>query len=123
MIELSGDEMVPLFKQHLKVLRQGRNAIWAQVTASRKTIEQSRALLVQIDEQINRIERELGWLGADRNWTRPPEVDANFVVKGQRVCCAKSEFSFDLRGLGLFSSPRIRLQRVRCRADQTPGQA
>jgi hypothetical protein len=59
--ELSGDEMVALFKQHLKVLSEGRNAIWAHIRASREMIEQSRALIVQIDEQIKRIERELGW--------------------------------------------------------------
>jgi hypothetical protein len=58
---LSGDEMIVLFKQHLKVLREGRDAIWEHITASRNTIEQSRALIVQIDEQINQIERELGY--------------------------------------------------------------
>jgi hypothetical protein len=30
-------------------------------------IEQSRRLMMQIDEQINRIERELGWLGGDQS--------------------------------------------------------
>jgi hypothetical protein len=61
--ELSGDEMVVLFKQHLKVLREGRNAIWTHITASREMIARSRALILQIDEQINQIERELGWFG------------------------------------------------------------
>jgi hypothetical protein len=58
---LSGDERVVLFKQHLKFLREGRDAIWEHITASRQPIEQS--LIVQIDDQINRIEGELGWFG------------------------------------------------------------
>jgi septal ring factor EnvC (AmiA/AmiB activator) len=61
--DLSGDEMVSLFKQHLKVLREGRDAISAHIAASQETIKQSQALIVQIDEQINRMERELGWFG------------------------------------------------------------
>jgi hypothetical protein len=61
--DLSGDEMVSLFKQHLKVLREGRDAVSAHIAASREMIERSRVLMVQIDEQITRIERELGWFG------------------------------------------------------------
>ena len=59
MTDLSGDEMVTLFKQNLKFLREGRDAVSALIAASQETIEQSRALIVQIDEQINRMEREL----------------------------------------------------------------
>jgi hypothetical protein len=40
-------------------LPEGRDAIWGHITASRNTIEQSRVLIVQIDEQINGVEREL----------------------------------------------------------------
>jgi hypothetical protein len=61
--DLSGDEMVALFRRQLKVLREGRDAVSAHITASQETIKQSRALLVQLDEQINRMERELGWVG------------------------------------------------------------
>jgi hypothetical protein len=59
--ELSGDEMTALFKQHLQFLREGRDAVSAHITASQETIKQSRVLIVQIDEQISRMERELGW--------------------------------------------------------------
>jgi hypothetical protein len=69
--ELSGDEMVVLFKQHVKVLREGRDAIWEHITASRHTNEQSRALIVQIDEQISQMERELG-LGSDQCLRKQP---------------------------------------------------
>jgi hypothetical protein len=61
--ELSGDEMVVLFKQHLKALREGRDAVSAHITASHEMIKQSRALIVQLDEQIKRMECELGWFG------------------------------------------------------------
>jgi hypothetical protein len=61
--DLSNDERVSLFRQHLKLLRDGREAVLAHITASRETIERSRALIEQIDEQINRMERELGLFG------------------------------------------------------------
>jgi hypothetical protein len=56
--------MVVLFRRHLQVLREERDAILAQITASRGMIAQSRAVIVQIDEQIKRIERELRWFGS-----------------------------------------------------------
>ena len=61
--ELSGDEMVLLFKQHLKFLREGRDDVRARITASLEMIERSCALIVQVNEQINWMERELGWFG------------------------------------------------------------
>jgi hypothetical protein len=51
--------MVVLFKQHLKDLREGPNAVLAQLTASQEVIERSQALIVQIDEQISQMECEL----------------------------------------------------------------
>jgi hypothetical protein len=56
----SDDEVIELFRQHLKFLRETREDTLAQIATSREMIEQSRALIVLIDEQINRIERELG---------------------------------------------------------------
>jgi hypothetical protein len=50
---------VELAREHLRALRAGREDALAQIEASREMIEQSRALIVQIDEQNNRIEREL----------------------------------------------------------------
>jgi hypothetical protein len=61
--DASGDEMVVLFKQRLTFLREGREAVLAHITASREMIERSSALIVQIDEQINWMEREIGWVG------------------------------------------------------------
>jgi hypothetical protein len=61
--DLSNDERLSLFKQHLKVLREGRDTVLAHITASQETIKRSRVLIEQIDEQINRMERELGWFG------------------------------------------------------------
>jgi hypothetical protein len=63
MTDLSNKEMVRLFKQHLEGLREGCDAVSEHITASQETIKQSRALLVQLDEQINQMERELGWFG------------------------------------------------------------
>jgi hypothetical protein len=71
--DLSGDEMVALLKQHLKVLREGRDAVSAHIAASQETIKQSRVLIVQIDEQISRMERELGWFGGHAR--RGPETE------------------------------------------------
>jgi hypothetical protein len=53
------DKVVEQFTEHLRALRAGREDALAQIAASQETIEQSRALIVQIDEHINRIEREL----------------------------------------------------------------
>jgi hypothetical protein len=63
MTELSDVEIIDLFRQQLKVLREWRNNISAHITASQEMIKQSRALIVQLDEQINQMERELRWLG------------------------------------------------------------
>jgi hypothetical protein len=72
--DLSGDEVITLFKQHLKVLREGRQAVSAHIAASQETIEQSRALIVQLDEQIGRMERELGWSGGHARRGPEPET-------------------------------------------------
>jgi hypothetical protein len=61
--ELSYVEINDLFRQQIRVLREWRNSISADITASQERIKQSRALLAQLDEQINRMERELGWFG------------------------------------------------------------
>ncbi len=74
MTDLSGDEIITLFKQHLKALREGRDAVSAHIAASQTTIEQSRVLIVQIDEQINRMERELGWFGGHARRGSEPET-------------------------------------------------
>jgi hypothetical protein len=63
MTELSDVEIIDLFRQQLRVLREWRGSISADITASKEMIKQSRALLVQVDEQINQMERELGWFG------------------------------------------------------------
>jgi hypothetical protein len=65
------DEVVELFRQHLKFLREGHEDALAQIATSREMIEQSRAVIVQIDEQINQIERELG-LGSDQCLRKQP---------------------------------------------------
>ena len=62
MTDLSGDEAVALFKQHLNLLRERREIILAQLTTSREMVDQSQRLIAQIDEQIDRMEREIGWL-------------------------------------------------------------
>jgi hypothetical protein len=54
--DLSGDEMATLFRQHLQFLREGRDAI------------------VQINEQINRMERELGLFGGHARRGPEPET-------------------------------------------------
>jgi chromosome segregation ATPase len=54
------DKVIEEFREHLRVLRAGREDALAQIEASRKTIEQSRALIAQLDEQIGQTERELG---------------------------------------------------------------
>jgi hypothetical protein len=59
-IDFSGDEMVALFKQHLMLLRERREMVLAQLIASREMVERSKALIAQIDEQINRMEHEIG---------------------------------------------------------------
>jgi hypothetical protein len=76
MTKLSDGEIIGLFKQHLKVLREGRDSLTAHITASREMITRSRSLVVQIDEQINRIERELGWLGS------PPRSERAATAQG-----------------------------------------
>jgi hypothetical protein len=58
-----GDEVVELFKQHLRFLRATREGTLVQIATSREMIEESRALIVQIDGQINQIERELRLMG------------------------------------------------------------
>jgi hypothetical protein len=63
MTELSDVELIDLFRQQLRVMREWRNTISAHITAGQETIRQSRALLAQVDEQINQMERELGWFG------------------------------------------------------------
>jgi hypothetical protein len=63
--ELSDAHIIGLFKQHLKFVRERHDCILAQNNGKQAMIEQSRALIVQIDEQINRIEGELAWLKAD----------------------------------------------------------
>lgn len=63
MTGLSNGEVIGLFKQHLKVLRERREAALAHIAASQEMIERSRALIAQTDEQINWMERELGWFG------------------------------------------------------------
>jgi hypothetical protein len=63
MTELSEVEMSDLVRQQLRVLREWRNAISTHITASHEMIKQSRVLLAQVDEQINQMERELGWFG------------------------------------------------------------
>jgi hypothetical protein len=55
---------IELFRRHLKFLRERREDAVAQIAASRELIEQSRALIVQIDEQINQIGGELGGTAA-----------------------------------------------------------
>jgi hypothetical protein len=72
--DLSNDEMVALCKEHLKFLRDGRDAASAHIATSQEMIEQSRALIVQIDEQINRMERELGWFGGQARRGPEPET-------------------------------------------------
>jgi hypothetical protein len=62
MTDLSDNEMVTLFKEHLKLLREGRDGVRAHIATSLEMIERSCALIVQIDEQINQMESELGWV-------------------------------------------------------------
>ena len=61
MTKRSDDQVVELFRQHLRVLRERHEGALAHIAASQEMIERSRALIVQIDEQINWMERELGW--------------------------------------------------------------
>jgi hypothetical protein len=63
MTELSDVELNDLFRQQLRVMREWRNTISADITASQERIKQSRVLLAQVDEQIDQMERELGWSG------------------------------------------------------------
>jgi hypothetical protein len=65
---LSDVELIDLFRQQLRVMREWRNSISADITASditasQERIKQSRVMLAQVDEQINQMERELGWFG------------------------------------------------------------
>jgi hypothetical protein len=55
--------MIDVFRQELRMLTEWRDTLSAQIAASQETIEQSRALIVQIDEQIKRMKGELGWFG------------------------------------------------------------
>jgi hypothetical protein len=59
------NEVLELFRQHLRFLRAGREDTLAQIATSQETIERSRAPIVQIDEQIGRIERELRLVGGE----------------------------------------------------------
>jgi hypothetical protein len=68
--EVSIGEVVVLFKQHLELLRGRRDVVWAQLTASQRMVEQSQALIRQIDEQIERMEREIGWATHPRHPNR-----------------------------------------------------
>jgi N-methylhydantoinase B/oxoprolinase/acetone carboxylase alpha subunit len=45
------EEVVELFRRHLRFLRESREDALARIAASRETIERSRELIVQIDEQ------------------------------------------------------------------------
>jgi hypothetical protein len=71
--DLSGDEMVALFDQHLMFLREVRDAVSAHLAASREMIGRS-PLIVQIDEQISRMERELGLFGSHARRGSEPET-------------------------------------------------
>jgi hypothetical protein len=71
--DLSGDEMVALFDQHLTFLREVRDAVWANIAAGREMIGRS-LLIVQIDEQISRMERELGLFGSHARRGPEPET-------------------------------------------------
>jgi hypothetical protein len=72
-IDLPGDEMVALFEQHLTFLREVRDAVSAHVATSREMIGRS-PLIVQIDEQISRMERELGLFGSHARRGPEPET-------------------------------------------------
>jgi len=61
---LSDREMIDLFRQQLRMLTEWRTTLSTQIAASQETIEQSRALIVQIDEQIRRMKSELSRSGA-----------------------------------------------------------
>jgi len=62
---MSDGEMIDLFRQQLRMLTEWRLTLSTQIAASQETIEQSRALIVQIDEQVRRMKGELGRFGAD----------------------------------------------------------
>jgi hypothetical protein len=53
-----------VFRQELRMLTEWRDTLSAQIAASQETIEQSRALIVQIDEQIKRMKGEMSGFGA-----------------------------------------------------------
>jgi hypothetical protein len=61
--KLSDREMIDVFRQQLGMLTEWRVSLSAHITASQEMIEQSRAMIVQIDEQIKRMKSELGWFG------------------------------------------------------------
>jgi chromosome segregation ATPase len=61
------DKVVEQFTEHLRALRAGREDALAQIAASEELIERSRALIAQIDEQINQAERELDSFGEPRS--------------------------------------------------------
>jgi hypothetical protein len=61
--QLSDGEMIDVFRQELRMLTEWRDTLSAQIAASQATIEQSRTLIVQIDEQIKRMKGEMGGFG------------------------------------------------------------
>jgi uncharacterized coiled-coil DUF342 family protein len=71
MTKQSDAKMIELFRRQLRVLRERRDSISAGITSSREMIKQSRAMIVEIDEQINQMERELG-LGSDQCLRKQP---------------------------------------------------
>ena len=80
MTDFSGDEMVALFEQHLTFLREVRDAVSAHTAASQEMIGRSRPLIVQIDEQIKRLERELGRFGGHaRDGPEPSCADDEYA--------------------------------------------
>jgi hypothetical protein len=70
MTELSDVEMIDLFRQQLSVMREWRNSVSTHMAASQEMIKHSRALIVQIDEQISQMERELGLGGRPQSGSR-----------------------------------------------------
>jgi hypothetical protein len=52
-----------MLEQQLRMLTESRDCLSKHIRASQEMIEQSRALIAQLDEQIKRMEREMGWFG------------------------------------------------------------
>jgi hypothetical protein len=71
------NEVMDLFRQHLRFLRAGREDTLAQIAASQEMIERSRALILQIDEHIDRVERELRLVGGGGGGVRNGLAVAN----------------------------------------------